>query len=97
MSFEVELNDWLQARPSLDGDPAKDRQSLSSYVKTGEALLKGISRKADRSPEESAHARKIYEACRGLRRDFLGLHAAWSYSVLTKGHSLRKTLGELVF
>jgi thioesterase DpgC len=97
MSFEVELNDWLQAMPSLDGDPAKDRQSLGSHVKTGEALLKGISRKADRSPAESIHARKIYEACRGLRRDFLGLHAAWLYSVLTKGHSLRKTLGELVF
>jgi thioesterase DpgC len=97
MSFEVELNDWLQAMPSLNGDPEKDRQSLGMYVKIGEALLKGISRKADRSPEESTHVRKIYEACRALRREFLGLHAVWLYSVLTKGHHLRKTLGELVF
>jgi (3,5-dihydroxyphenyl)acetyl-CoA 1,2-dioxygenase len=97
MSFESKLNNWLQAMPTLNGAPEKDRLSLGRYVKTGEALVKSIGAKADRSPEESTYVRKIYEACRALRRDFLRLHTAWLYSALTKGHSIRKTLDELAF
>jgi thioesterase DpgC len=96
-SFELTLDAWLRASPSLDGNPEADAQSLASHVQAGEALLGALGPKPDRSREHALQAVKIHDACRALRRHFMALHADWLYGVLTNGHTTHKRLSELAF
>ena len=90
-SFGMTLNGWLRASPSLSGVPETDVQSFVCHVRAGEVLLARLAPKSKRSQEEALHAKGIHDACRALRRNFMGLHADWLYSILTNGGTKRKS------
>jgi thioesterase DpgC len=98
VSIEMpELQQWLEARPSLIGIAQADVRLLAQYVETGGSLLRALGPKLSRSCEQLRTAKLIHETCRLLRRQFLDLHAEWVYYILTNGLTVRKGLQELVF
>lgn len=94
---DISLEPWLGTSPSLTGCPEGDVQVLAQYVQCGEALLKRLGTRGERSGEQAARAECVHAACRGLRRRFMASHAAWVYSLLTKDFTVRRSLREVAF
>jgi (3,5-dihydroxyphenyl)acetyl-CoA 1,2-dioxygenase len=94
---DISLEPWLGTSPSLTGCPERDVQVLAQHVQCGEALLKLLGTRRERSGEQAARAECVHSACRGLRRRFMASHAAWLYSLLTKDFTVRRSLREVAF
>src|SRR5947207_9828015 len=87
----------LSAAPSLCGNAQADAHLLESYIQTGEVLLRSLGPKSQRTERDRRTAAATHERCRGLRRQFMALHADWLYSALTNGRTIRKTISELAY
>ena len=92
-----DVQTWKRARPRLSGVAETDVALLTGYVTAGSVLLRTTGPKQYRSCEQLGLATTIHSTCRLLRRQFLSLHAAWLYDVLTNELTLRKGLSELAF
>jgi thioesterase DpgC len=95
--IEMPLHAWLESKPSLSGVAETDVESLADYVQAGEVKLAHLGPKPNRPQEQALQAKRIHEACRAVRRQFMALHADWLYGELTNGGTSRRGLRELVF
>ncbi|MGY0055415.1 (3,5-dihydroxyphenyl)acetyl-CoA 1,2-dioxygenase DpgC [Streptomyces sp. LZ34] len=88
---------WRQEAPPLTGDLRRDAAALTRYAAAGEEALALLPAKPERSGPQHAEARRVLDACRGLRNRFVHAHAERVYDTLTDGHAAHHRLAELVF
>ena len=93
----MDLQTWLLVAPVLQSEPESDVHSLTTYVRSAEAMLGLLPTKPERSQEQAADAERVHRACRVLRSRFLSIHAEWLYSLLRQGAKEYQDLSELAF
>lgn len=80
----------------LGADHAAARKAVTDTAEQAEALLSGLPRPADRSPEQRILAADAKNAARAMRARFMRLHGEAVYQHLTDGRTVDLRLPELV-
>jgi thioesterase DpgC len=87
---------WAKAEPAATGDFGEDLAVHGAFWRDGDALLRRLPAKPERSPADAAAATTVLAAARRSRERFLAAHAARLYDRLTEGRSRFLRLEELV-
>jgi enoyl-CoA hydratase/carnithine racemase len=78
-----EIADWAKSAPSDEGAFPAAAQAVSGFLLRGEGLLRRLPPRRDRNEAEAAAAAELNAALDQARSQFLRVHAADVYSVLT--------------
>ncbi|MGE5289889.1 MAG: enoyl-CoA hydratase/isomerase family protein [Micromonosporaceae bacterium] len=90
------LEQWAASAPGPSGSFEAAADKVSAFLASGQELLKRLPAPARRTAGERAARDAITRAMNGARDDFLRVHAADLYDVLTNNYSRSLRLDELV-
>jgi len=96
-SIKATLNDWTNMSLILKGDVDYDKKKLFEYCHNGEKLLADLPSKKQRNTEQQCIADCIFQHCREIRQQFIGLHIDWIKNKLLIPIENHQSMSEIAF